>query len=201
MQYGTQRRDLFLSPTDFGYVGIRFVSKDYGYFGTMMEFCVRHDIVNDAFNRATEAMGGWGGWKGKALDELKKDLGESESFRMSYNAIVGNKEHTTDDIKAEEEIPAVCERWLKKCDETADRFFSRFTNIETIADMFVIDDPFLHKLFNSDFHRTVGHGVATLRAVRGLEAANIYAKRHEQQMTGTIDSCAGNGIQPASPSV
>lgn len=180
--YAVKRQEMFLSPTVFGYVGVRFVTADYNCLGTSLEYCVRHDVVNDTFDRATEVMG-WTGWEGKALDKLKKDLQQCPSFRMSHNAIVGQKEHTTDDIRTEAEIQSLCKRWVERYDESADQFFSRFTNIETVADMYLNDDPFLAKLFNSDFHATVVHGVATLHAVRGVEAAKAYAKRHEKQMT------------------
>lgn len=182
--YKIKRQAMFLNPTDFGYVGIRFTTKDYGYLGTILEYCVRHDIVSDTFNRATEKMG-WGGWEGKALEQLKKDMREGLTFYISYNAIIGQEEHTTDDITTEEEVPDLCKRWMQRYDETADQFFSRFSNIDTVAVMYENDDPFLGKLFNGDDHADVCYGIATLHAVRGLEAARAYAKRHEKMMTHT----------------
>jgi hypothetical protein len=182
--YKTKRREIFLTLTDFGFLGVFFTTKDYGYLGTILEYCVRHDIVSDTLFRATEIRG-WGGWEGKALEQLKKEMREDPTFSMSYNAIIGRQEHTTDDITTEEEIPDLCKRWLQRYDETADQFFSKFSNINTVASMYENDDPFLAKLFNSDMHAAVGHGVATLHAVRGLEAARAYAKRHEKMMTQT----------------
>ena len=157
--YTIKRGNMFLTPTDFGYVGVRFLTYDYGYLGTILEYCVRHDIVSDAFYRANESWG-WQRWEGEALESLKKKMRESITFCMSYNSIVRQKEYTKDEITTEAEIPDLCMRWLQRYDETADQFFSRFTKIDTIVDMFEKDDPFLKMLFNNDFHKAVGRGVA-----------------------------------------
>ena len=157
--YETKRQNMFFTPTDFGYVGVRFLTYGYGNLGTILEYCVRHDIVSDTFYRATETRG-WEGWEGKRLEDLKKSYREDETYSMSYNAIVGQKEYTKDEITTEAEIPDLCMRWLQRYDETADQIFSRFTKIDTIVDMFEKDDPFLKMLFNNDFHKAVGRGVA-----------------------------------------
>ncbi len=188
--YTKKRGDLFFKPTQYGYYGTRFPTKDYVHMESHVEFCVRHSAVNDVYELVIERSGGWPGWSGKALDDLKKQMKEAETFMMSWNGLVGRQEHSGLAISEESEVPELCNRLLERHDETAHAFFSQFTSLSAIADMYELDDPFLWKLYYGDKHAVAYNGLVSLYACGRIQAAKYYVDRHAKLFTGTNRSYA-----------
>jgi len=183
--YTKKRGELFFTPTQYGYYGTRFPTKDYMHMESHLEFCVRHSVVNDVCDQVIEKSGGWPGWNGNALEVLKRQMKETETFMMSWNGLVGQQEHSGETTWEESEIAELCARLLKRHDETADLFFSQFSSLSNIADMYERDDPFLWKLSYGDKYAVAYNGLVSLYASGRIFAAKTYADRHEALFTGT----------------
>lgn len=142
-----------------------------------MDCLVRHDSLHLPEDFVTYSMG-FEGWEGKNLQNLKRDIAENSSFGVSWNALAGIKEHTTDNITTLDEVPLLCDRWIERFDSTQHDFFSRVDSIEKIAVMFESEDPFLDKLNYQSWDSTFMVGFLALYVARGYDAAKLFSEKH-----------------------